>query len=237
MLNIIKNEFIKSRKINALLITNILIMASVFLIYFTMNKFGEEGFLRSSEVLNMFFASTISIIPYLIVILISKTITEEFNNGGMQIYLINPITRSEILIGKIAFILINIIITMLTQILISFTFSGIFIQVPTLEMAINTICRYLVTIIPIIGLICILFVPALIINTSRNSISFGFAVIAIGPIITSIYTNIKPYSILWIIKNIENYGENLFINITISIVYILIGYMFSSYIFNYRDIR
>lgn len=237
MLNIIKNEFIKYRKINALVITNILIMVSVFLIYFTMNKFGGEEFLKSSEVLNMFFSSTISIIPYLIVLLISKTITEEFSNGGMQIYLINPIARSEILIGKIAFILINIIITMIIQILISFIFSGIFIQVPTLEISIDTICRYLVTIIPIIGLICILFVPALIINTSRNSISFGVAVIAIVPIITSIYTNIKPYSILWIIKNIENYGQNLFINITISIVYILIGYILSSYIFNNRDIR
>lgn len=237
MTSIIKNEFVKYKKINVFIITNILIIASVGLMYYSLSKLGIASILKANEIMSMFLESTIKLMPYLIVILTSKIITDEFANGGMKISLINPITRNELLLGKVLFILINIILTMLIQIIASVVFSFIVEQAPSMNLLFDITYKYLVTIIPSIGLIAILLVPGLLIKTSRNSTSFGFFIIITLPIVTTIYNKVSPYSILTIINNIGDSSEKLSMNIGVSIVYAIIGFVASSYIFSNKDIR
>ncbi|MCU9815751.1 ABC transporter permease [Paraclostridium sp. AKS73] len=233
MSSIIKNEFITNKKW-ALILANILILASTAITYFAITKIYKDVFLNESEIMLMFFKSTISIIPTFIIILISKIITEEFNNGGMKIYLINPISRNEVLISKLIFICINVLITIIIQIIISFIAASLLTQVPKLDMIIDIIYKYSVTLIPIIGLISILFIPALLINSSRHTISFGIFIIIGFDILCSYFSKLKPYSITYILKNIIDMNSNIVNNIIISLVYFVLGMVISSYIFKIR---
>ncbi len=236
MSSIIKNEFITNKKW-ALILANILILASTAITYFAITKISKDVFLNESEIMLMFFKSTISIIPTFIIILISKIITEEFNNGGMKIYLINPISRNEVLISKLIFICINVLITIIIQIIISFIAASLLTQVPKLDMIIDIIYKYSVTLIPIIGLISILFIPALLINSSRHTISFGIFIIIGFDILCSYFSKLKPYSITYILKNIIDMNSNIVNNIIISLVYFVLGMVISSYIFKNKEIR
>ncbi|KGJ48887.1 hypothetical protein KD33_12040 [Clostridium sp. NCR] len=236
MSSIIKNEFITNKKWS-LILANILILASTAITYFAITKISKDVFLNESEIMLMFFKSTISIIPPFIIILISKIITEEFNNGGMKIYLINPISRTEVLIGKLVFICINVLITIVTQIIMSIIATSILTQIPELGLISDVIYKYSVTLIPIVGLISILFIPGLLIKSSRNTISFGIFIIIGFDIICSYFTKLNPYSITYILKNIIDMNSNIVNNIIISLVYLLVGMVVSSYIFKNKEIR
>lgn len=236
MSSIIKNEFITNKKWS-LILANILILASTAITYFAITKISKDVFLNESEIMLMFFKSTISIIPPFIIILISKIITEEFNNGGMKIYLINPISRTEVLIGKLVFICINVLITIVTQIIISIIATSILTQIPELGLISDVIYKYLVTLIPIVGLISILFIPGLLIKSSRHTISFGIFIIVVFDILCSYFTKLNPYSITYILKNIIDMNSNIVNNIIISLVYLLVGMVVSSYIFKNKEIR
>ncbi|MCU9810829.1 ABC transporter permease subunit [Paraclostridium sp. AKS81] len=236
MSSIIKNEFITNKKWS-LILANILILASTAITYFAITKISKDVFLNESEIMLMFFKSTISIIPPFIIILISKIITEEFNNGGMKIYLINPISRTEVLIGKLVFICINVLITIVTQIIMSIIATSILTQIPELGLISDVIYKYSVTLIPIVGLISILFIPGLLIKSSRNTISFGIFIIIGFDIICSYFTKLNPYSITYILKNIIDMNSIIVNNIIISLVYLLVGMVVSSYIFKNKEIR
>jgi ABC-2 type transport system permease protein len=237
LISIIKNEFIKSKKISPLLMVNILIVVSVALMYFTVSKLGASFFLNEKQLMDMFVSSTLKLMPFFIVILILKTITDEFTNGGMKIYLINPITRNELLIGKLLFIIINLILTIIIQMIIGIVIISVMLQVPTLDLISDTRYKYLITLIPIIGLTAILFIPGVLLNSSRNVISIGFAIIVVIPIVTTIYTKLYNYSIFKVIDVIGDSKEHLFMNISISIAYLLIGLILSSCIFYNKEIR
>ncbi|OSB12541.1 ABC transporter permease subunit [Paraclostridium bifermentans] len=236
MSSIIKNEFITNKKWS-LILANILILASTAITYFAITKISKDVFLNESEIMLMFFKSTISIIPPFIIILISKIITEEFNNGGMKIYLINPISRTEVLIGKLVFICINVLITIVTQIIMSIIATSILTQIPELGLISDVIYKYLVTLIPIVGLISILFIPGLLIKSSRHTISFGIFIIVVFDILCSYFTKLNPYIITYILKNIIDMNSNIVNNIIISLVYLLVGMVVSSYIFKNKEIR
>ncbi|EQK43369.1 ABC-2 transporter family protein [[Clostridium] bifermentans ATCC 638] len=236
MNSIIKNEFITNKK-SSLLLANILILASTALAYFATTKVAGSSVLGESQIMLMFLKSTLTIIPPFIIIIISKVITEEFNNGGMKIYLINPISRTEVLMGKLVFICINVLITMIIQIIISIIAASILTQVPELELISDVIYKYAVTFIPIIGLVSILFIPGLLIPSSRHTISFGIFIIIGFDIICSYFSKLNPYSITYILKNIADMNTNTINNIIISLVYFIVGMVISSYIFKNKEIR
>lgn len=236
MTNIIKNEFISTKK-SSLIILNVLILAFVGLAYFSKVKFSGVDYFTQPEVFHMFFSSTLNALAPFIVVLVSKVITEEFNNGGMKIYLINPLSRNEVLIGKSIFIFINILITMIIQILLSFIAVCILTQAPSVDFIIHSMLKYLVILIPVTGLILIFSIPGLLIKTSRNTILFGFAVIAVFDVVPSFYEKLTPYSIMHVLNNIAVSNQSLINNSLISLVYIIIGFLISSYIFSKREIR
>ncbi|WP_195945794.1 ABC transporter permease [Paraclostridium bifermentans] len=236
MNSIIKNEFITNKKWS-LILANILIIVSTLMAYFAITKISEGVVLNESEIMLMFFKSTLNIISPFIVILISNVLTEEFSNGGMKIYLINPISRNEVLISKLIFICINVLITIIIQIIISFIAASLLTQVPGLDLISDIIYKYSVTLIPIIGLISILFIPGLLINSSRHTISFGIFIIIGFDILCSYFTKLKPYSITYILKNIADINNHIVNNIIISLVYLLVGMVVSSYIFKNKEIR
>lgn len=236
MSSIIKNEFITNKK-GALILFNILILASTAISYFVTIKISGVEVLNESEIMLMFFKSTLSIMPPFIIILISKVITEEFSNGGMKIYLINPISRTEVLIGKLVFICINVLITIIVQIIISIITTSILTQVPELGLISDVIYKYSVIFIPIVGLTSILFVPGLLIKSSRNTISFGIFIIIGFDILGSYFTKLNPYSITYVLKNISDINNHIVNNIIISLIYFLVGIIVSSYIFKNKEIR
>lgn len=236
MNSIIKNEFITNKKI-ALLLANILILASTALAYFATTKISGTEILSESQIMSMFVQSTLKIIPPFIIILISKVITEEFSNGGMKIYLINPISRTEVLIGKLVFICINVLITIVIQIIMSIIVTSILTQIPELGLISDVIYKYLVTLIPIVGLISILFIPGLLIKSSRHTISVGIFIIVGFDILCSYFTKLNSYSITYILKNIADINNHIVNNIIISLVYLLVGMVVSSYIFKNKEIR
>lgn len=236
MNSIIKNEFITNKKWT-LILSNILIIVSTLMAYFAITKISEGVVLNESEIMLMFFKSTLNIISPFIVILISKVLTEEFSNGGMKIYLINPISRNEVLISKLIFICINVLITIIIQIIISFIAASLLTQVPGLDLISDIIYKYSVTLIPIIGLISILFIPGLLINSSRHMTSFGIFIIIGFDILCSYFSQLKPYSITYILKNIADINNHIVNNIIISLVYLLVGMVVSSYIFKNKEIR
>ncbi|MBS6508824.1 MAG: ABC transporter permease [Paraclostridium bifermentans] len=236
MNSIIKNEFITNKKWS-LILANILIIVSTLMAYFAITKISEGVVLNESEIMLMFFKYTLNIISPFIVILISKVLTEEFSNGGMKIYLINPISRNEVLISKLIFICINVLITIIIQIIISFIAASLLTQVPGLDLISDIIYKYSVTLIPIIGLISILFIPGLLINSSRHTISFGIFIIIGFDILCSYFSQLKPYSITYILKNIADINNHIVNNIIISLVYLLVGMVVSSYIFKNKEIR
>lgn len=235
MTNIIKNEFISTKK-STLIILNILILASVALVYFSKIKLTGVDYFTQTEIVDMFFNSTLNILAPFIVLLVAKVITEEFNNGGMKIYLINPLSRNEVLIGKSIFIFINILMTMAIQILLSFLAVCILTQVPSVDFIIHTMLKYLVTLIPVTGLILTFSIPGFLMNTSRHTMSFGFAAIVVFDVVVSFYEKLTPYSIIYVLKNIAMSNQNLINNSLISIAYIIIGFLISSYIFSKREI-
>lgn len=236
MNSIIKNEFITTKK-GTLILANILIIAATALAYFAITKASKAEVLSESQIMSMFAQSTINVIPPFIVILISKAITEEFSNGGMKIYLINPISRMEVLIGKLVFICINVLITIITQIIISIIATSILTQVPQLGLISDITYKYSVTFIPIVGLISILFIPGLLINSSRHMTSLGIFIIFGFNILCSYFTKLNPYSITYILKNISDINNHIVNNIIISLVYLLVGMVVSSYIFKNKEIR
>lgn len=236
MNSIIKNEFITTKK-GTLVLANILIIAATALAYFAITKASKAEVLSESQIMSMFAQSTINVIPPFIVILISKAITEEFSNGGMKIYLINPISRMEVLIGKLVFICINVLITIITQIIISIIATSILTQVPQLGLISDITYKYSVTFIPIVGLISILFIPGLLINSSRHMTSLGIFIIFGFNILCSYFTKLNPYSITYILKNISDINNHIVNNIIISLVYCLVGILASIYIFKNKEIR
>ena len=236
MNSIIKNEFITTKK-GTLILANILIIAATALAYFAITKASKAEVLSESQIMSMFAQSTINVIPPFIVILISKAITEEFSNGGMKIYLINPISRMEVLLGKLVFICINVLITIITQIIISIIATSILTQVPQLGLISDITYKYSVTFIPIVGLISILFIPGLLINSSRHMTSLGIFIIFGFNILCSYFTKLNPYSITYILKNISDINNHIVNNIIISLVYCLVGILASIYIFENKEIR
>lgn len=236
MNSIIKNEFITTKK-GTLILANILIIAATALAYFAITKASKAEVLSESQIMSMFAQSTINVIPPFIVILISKAITEEFSNGGMKIYLINPISRMEVLIGKLVFICINVLITIITQIIISIIATSILTRVPQLGLISDITYKYSVTFIPIVGLISILFIPGLLINSSRHMTSLGIFIIFGFNILCSYFTKLNPYSITYILKNIADINNHIVNNIIISLVYCLVGILASIYIFENKEIR
>ena len=236
MSSIIKNEFITNKK-GSLILANILIVASTALAYFATTKIAGSGILSEAQIMSIFLKSTLTIMPPFIIIIISKVITEEFNNGGMKIYLINPISRTEVLIGKLVFICINVLITMIIQIIISIIATSILTQVPELKLISDVIFKYAVTFIPIVGLVSILFIPGFLIQSSRHTISFGIFIIIGFDIICSYFSKLNPYSITYILKNIADMNTNTINNIIISLVYFIVGMVISSYIFKNKEIR
>lgn len=236
MINIIKNEFIITKKI-ILAIFNVFIIAGVALAYFTSTNLVGANIFTESDILDLFFRSTLSMLTPFIVILISKIITDEFNTGGMKIYLINPISRNEVLIGKLVFIFINILITMLVQLLLSFVTVCVLLQIPSVDLMVNITFKYLITLIPLTGLTLTLMIPGFLMNTSRNTILAGVVLMGALDIVVSLYTKLSPYSIIYVVQNIAVSNQYLINNTLISLAYIVIGFLFSSYIFSNRAIR
>lgn len=236
MINIIKNEFIITKKI-ILAIFNVFIIAGVALAYFTSTNLVGANIFTESDILDLFFRSTLSMLTPFIVILISKIITDEFNTGGMKIYLINPISRNEVLIGKLVFIFINILITMLVQLLLSFVTVCVLLQIPSVDLMVNITFKYLITLIPLTGLTLTLMIPGFLMNTSRNTILASVVLMGALDIVVSLYTKLSPYSIIYVVQNIAVSNQYLINNTLISLAYIVIGFLFSSYIFSNRAIR
>lgn len=236
MSSIIKNEFITNKK-SSLILANIIILVSTAAAYFAATQIAGAEVLSESQIMSMFLKSTLTIIPPFTIIIISKVITEEFSSGGMKIYLINPINRTEILIGKLVFICINVLIIMITQIIISIIATSILTQVPSLGLISDLVYKYSITFIPIVGLISILFIPGLLIQSSRNTISFGIFIIIGFDILCSYFTKLSPYSITYILKNIADMNSNITNSFIISLVYIVAGMAVSSYIFKNKEIR
>lgn len=235
MVNIIKNEFISTKK-SVLIIFNALIVATIAFAYFASTKLVGTNIFTESDIVDLFFKSTVNMLAPFIIILASKVITEEFNNGGMKIYLINPISRNEVLIGKSIFIFINVLISMVIQLLLSLIVVCVLLQIPSLSFVIDITLRYLVTLLPVIGLILIFTIPGLLMNTSRNAISGGFLLIAAFNVVASFYEKLNPYSIMYIMKTISVSNQDLVNNILISFGYIVIGFIISSYIFSSKEI-
>lgn len=236
MINIIKNEFISTKK-SVLMIFNALIVATIAFAYFASTKLGGVNIFTESDIVDLFFKSTVNILAPFVVVLVSKVITEEFNNGGMKIYLINPISRNEILIGKSIFIFINVLISMAIQLLLSLIAVCVLLQIPSLGFVVDTTLKYLVTLIPVIGLILIFTIPGFLMNTSRNAISGGFVLIAAFNIVASFYEKLNPYSIMYVMKNIALSNQGLINNSLISLGYIVIGFIISSYVFSNKEIN
>jgi ABC-type transport system involved in multi-copper enzyme maturation permease subunit len=236
MINIIKNEFISTKK-SMIITLNILIIASTALMYFANIKLSGVEIFTQYDIGEMFFRSTLKVLAPFIVLLIAKVATEEFSNGGMKIYLINPISRSEVLIGKSIFVFINIIITMIIQMLLSFIAAYVLVGVPSVDFISDTVLDYLVTLIPVVGLIFTIMIPGFLMKTSRHTMSFGFALIVIFDVVASFYEKLNPYSIVYIMKNIADSNQDLISNSLISLAYIIIGFLVSNYIFSKREIR
>lgn len=236
MINIIKNEFISTKK-SIIIILNILIIASAGLMYFANVKLGGVEVFTPYDISEMFFRSTLKVLAPFIVLLVAKVATDEFSNGGMKIYLINPISRSEVLVGKSIFIVINILITMLIQILLSFIAVSVLVGMPSFGFISDTVLDYLVTLIPVVGLIFTIMIPGFLMKTSRHTMSFGFALIIIFDVLASFYEKLNPYSIIYVLKNIAISNQDLLNNSLISLSYIVIGFLISSYIFSKREIR
>lgn len=237
MISIIKNEFIKARKINTLLMANILIVLAVGVMYFSIIKLGGKNALGEKQLMDLFIKTTLNVLPPLGVILISKSITDEFTNGGMKIYLINPISRNDVLIGKLLFILINLILTIIIQLIVSIVAISILIHIPTMDLITDTMYKYLTIFIPIIGLTAILCIPGVLLDSSRNVILVGSAIIFGTPIITTIYEKLYNYSIFKVISNISESNAHLASNIGLSIAYLAVGLAVSSFIFYNKEIR
>lgn len=237
MISIIKNEFIKSGKINPVVAANILIILAVGVMYFSFIKLGGENAIGEKELMALFIDITLKALPLLGVVLISKSITDEFTNGGMKIYLINPISRNEVLIGKLLFILINLILTIIIQLIVSILAISILIHVPKMDLISDTMHKYFTTFIPIIGLTAILCIPGLLLDSSRNVILAGSAIIFGTPIITTIYGELYNYSIFKVISNIADSNTHLASNIGLSIAYLVVGLVVSSFIFYNKEIR
>ncbi len=216
---------------------NILIIASTALMYFANIKLSGVEIFTQYDIGEMFFRSTLKVLAPFIVLLTAKVATEEFSNGGMKIYLINPISRSEVLIGKSIFVFINIIITMIIQMLLSFIAAYVLVGVPSVDFISDTVIDYLVTLIPVVGLIFTIMIPGFLMKTSRHTMSFGFALIVIFDVVASFYEKLNPYSIVYIMKNIADSNQDLISNSLISLAYIVIGFLVSNYIFSKREIR
>ena len=218
MINIIKNEFISTKK-SVLMIFNALIVATIAFAYFASTKLGGVNIFTESDIVDLFFKSTVNILAPFVVVLVSKVITE------------------EILIGKSIFIFINVLISMAIQLLLSLIAVCVLLQIPSLGFVVDTTLKYLVTLIPVIGLILIFTIPGFLMNTSRNAISGGFVLIAAFNIVASFYEKLNPYSIMYVMKNIALSNQGLINNSLISLGYIVIGFIISSYVFSNKEIN
>jgi ABC-type transport system involved in multi-copper enzyme maturation permease subunit len=236
MINVIKNEFISTKK-SALLVLNILITATAGLFLFTSIKSSGINTLTQYQIIDVFFKSTLNLLAPFILILVATVITESFNNGCLKIYLINPISRNEVLIGKSVFIFINILITMIIQIFLSFIVACVLTQVSSMNTIVDVMFKYLVTLIPVFAIILTFAIPGVLMKTSRNTMSFGFVLIAILNVAASFYEKLNSYSIIYVLKNISVSNQDLISNSLISLVYIAIGFLVSSYIFSNREIQ
>ncbi|WP_042273189.1 hypothetical protein [Faecalimicrobium dakarense] len=88
-----------------------------------------------------------------------------------------------------------------------------------------------------IGLTSILSIPAILLDSSRNVVLVGLAIIFGTPIITTIYEKLYNYSIFKVISTIADSNTNLASNIGLSITYLVVGFVISSFIFYNKEIR
>ena len=199
MINLIKNELIKTIKKTSTYI-GILI---IFLFVLSTNIIYKYNFVEDSNIFYNFFTEYEFLLIIILLLVCGGIISEEFNKGTIKELLINPYSRIKILISKYIALIIIFISIFLIILILQIMFDGILFNFSNLKYTVSinfiqniNVFKYLIlmflakTPIFIIIIEIVIIIGILTSNTALTTI-ISFITYLSGTIIENAYTSLN----------------------------------------------
>ena len=244
--SIIKNEFFKvfrSKAIYVMELIGIFLGGGILFFLKTLQKgvFGAEGIketLTFYDGLSSFTNVIIFILSIWAVLLVTSMITEENRNGTLKYTLINPVTRIEVIIAKSIFLYLTLFIMVAVHIIIGIIASAIIVGGVNINDIVEILIKGILTTIPMFGLSMVLFIPALLLESTSHTIIIGFIITNFIDGVLRIKPAIHKYSITAYTSTFLNgNSEAYMITLILSAIYIIIFLVLSILLFNNKEIK
>lgn len=170
---IIKNEFFKLSKQKKPLVFLILTIFFTFFISFGVSKSGKVP--ESNEVFKMLVMGLNQMVVIFAIILSAETFTEDCKNGTIKMSVVQPVSRTTVVLGKLVYLVISIFVMYVLVELIGYLAATAFIGAPTMAMVGEVLKSVGLSCLVIISFTTIITLFSVIFNSPSLVTSLGIA--------------------------------------------------------------
>ena len=202
--------------------------------------------------LTLFNAVASFIIPIFIIVLIGNMITDEYNDGSLKLSLLRPISRNQLLLGKLSSMLIVCMTLLMFLLVIGYALGiavfglgdGFFIKGRDLSLTqgiLFTLLTYGLSLISYLSFGTLILFISMVIQNSGAVVAIGMSILLSSLVIGQVFVKLSPYLITSYFNTFSLLTsaleiKRIVLGFTIVIFYGVIMYALSSLIFNRKDI-
>jgi ABC-2 type transport system permease protein len=167
------------------------------------------------------------LLPILITLLVTSTITDEYNNGTLKLPLLHGNTRLQILNAKIISVVFLVFTLFLGTLIFAYIFGAIVWGNSTLrpEKVIYTIKIFGLTLIPFIAFIIAILFISLKVSNSGILIAIIVTILLLSSLLSDSLTSIRPFLLTYYLK-VFSIGVNENVLVKGCIVSCVYGFVF-----------
>lgn len=244
MITVLKNEFYKLFRGKKLYVS-ILIITLIYIAAFMAIKAApntEEFFeLKTGTISNlgsfMLVMFNQTLIPVLGIVLITDIFTEDYKQGTLKYTVMQPISRSEVMVGKISAIFVYVEMLFLFIFVMHILCSVLILNKPIngAEIA-TTLYSFTMSSIPLMGFFSICIFVSLIVNGIGAAIGANIGILLLLQVLYQVLEKLRIYNIYGYFTMFADTQAPIGIGILISSMYVLVSLAISVVIFRKRDI-
>lgn len=228
------NEFIKnfkgSKKFRVFLFILIVLSVASTVVY-KIADISHESYYLVMNTMNI----SLEIIPIYMAILTSDMLTEDYNNGTLKNTVLRPISRGDIILGKMLFIIVSVTLLIIFNIIFSTFFSSFIFSndMPSSYELVELLIRGVLTAFVLGAFEVVLIFISLFANSSGVATGFGIGVLFAMKIIsvTLLALGVLPqkFSGIFITNSFDMFVNNVWIQdksqFTLSFVMVAVYYI------------
>lgn len=252
-MNLLYNEIFKmiaNRKITVFLILTVVVVFLPSLTVFVPEV--DAGFSGQNYAINTLAGTVSMLFPLLIVVMLAEMIGTEYERGTLKNSLIQPVARNQVLLAKMAAVIVILAFLLLVSMLLSYAIGTLLYgwgegiitgegRISGVEGIITTVVAYGVSLIPLVSFALLILVICVAIPSGTASIGIGiglfFGMSLFGQLVEQVQTYlITSHFSLYIYVVETGLREHLWTSLAVLLVYASLSMVLAIQLFKKKQI-